>query len=146
MGGYRSSIRSSVPPPEFSIHKPFKVVSPFKDKAFLHQKYVVERLSCEEIARQISSSRTTVLKWLKLSGIKTRRSDYKNTGNNIPFGTTQKEMKVIEKMRVLRQKGYSFWKIAEILNAMGTQTKTSRGKWQARTIQRVLDNSEGKVV
>jgi hypothetical protein len=42
---------------------------PYKNKFFLQQKYVEERLSCEEIAAQIFSARTTVLKYLKIHGI-----------------------------------------------------------------------------
>jgi hypothetical protein len=67
-------------------------VTPFKDKSFLHQKYVVEGLSCEEIATQIFSARTTVLKYLKI--------------------------------HEFRDKGLSYWKIADVLNTMKIPTKT----------------------
>jgi hypothetical protein len=46
----------------------------YKNKSFLHQKYVVEGLSCEEIAEQIFSARTTVLKYIKVYGISVRET------------------------------------------------------------------------
>jgi transposase len=139
-GGWRSFIRTTFPPPEFSIIKPFCAYPVYRDADFLHQKYTLEKLSCEEIAAQISSSRTTVLKWLKLCGIRPRRSDYKDKGNSTPFGSTPKENRVIEKMKALRDKRYSYWKIAEILNAINTRTKTGKGIWHARTVQRILND------
>lgn len=50
----------------------------------------------------------------------------------------QRELKAIEKMRKLREKGFSYWKIAEVLNAMKVPTKTHKGKWHARTVLSVL--------
>lgn len=44
----------------------------YKNKSFLHKKYVVEGLSCEEISTQIFSARTTILKYLQIHGIPIR--------------------------------------------------------------------------
>jgi hypothetical protein len=38
----------------------------------------------------------------------------------------------------LRGKGFSYWKIADILNAMKVPTKTRKGKWHARSVQQIL--------
>jgi hypothetical protein len=39
----------------------------------------------------------------------------------------------------LRAKGFSYWKIADILNSIGVPTKTRKGKWQPRFVKTVLD-------
>lgn len=45
-------------------------------------------------------------------------------------------------MRELRDQGFSYWKIADVLNAMKVPTKTRGGKWLARTVQAILLNNE----
>ena len=149
-GGWRSSARSTFPPALFSIYKPFKLDSLFKDKAFLHQKYSLEKLSCQEIAKEISSSRTTVLKWLKIFEIPVRRTREGPQKSSLPYGKKMiqrsevnfvQEQSNILKMKELRSQGFSYWKIADILNTMKIPTKTSRGRWQARTVQRILDST-----
>ncbi len=124
----------------------------FKDKSFLYQKYVVEGRSCDEIAAQIFSARTTILKYLKAHKI-----PVKEVGQNIikrrhvAYGkrmlrrtevTHLKELATINKMHVLRNQGFSYWKIADILNSMGIRTKTNRGRWHARTIQKILSKDK----
>ena len=83
----------------------------YKNKSFLFQKYVVESLSTDEIASQIFSARSTVLKYLKIYGFPIRE-----TGRNIrrrrslPYGrkivgrnelTHKRELEAIEKMKRL---------------------------------------------
>jgi hypothetical protein len=55
----------------------------------------------------------------------------------------KKELAYIKKMRRFRELGFSYWKIAEIFNEMKVPTKTGKGQWQARTVQRILNNSGG---
>jgi hypothetical protein len=120
----------------------------YKNKFFLHQKYVVEGLSCEEIATQIFSARTTVLKYLKIHGIPVREvgTNQKRTrglayGQKVKQRTTaehKREQEAILKMHELREKGFSYWRIAEVLNTMSVPTKTRKGKWHARTVQAIL--------
>jgi hypothetical protein len=120
----------------------------YKNKLFLQQKYVEERLSCEEIATQIFSARTTVLKYLKIHGISIRQ-----TGTNqkrvrgLAYGQKIKgrkhaehksEQEAILKMHELRTKGFSFWKIADVLNTMKMPKKTRKGRWHAITVQAIL--------
>jgi len=120
----------------------------YKNKFFLQQKYVEERLSCEEIATQIFSARTTVLKYLKLHNIPIREvgSNTKRV-RGLAYGQKIKERSLAEhkreqeavlKMRELRDKGFSFWKIADVLNTMKVPTKTRKGRWHARTVQVIL--------
>ena len=140
------------PPPE--VFKIIQISQPdlYKDQDFLHQKYVIERLSTKEISALIFSSRTAVSKYLKLYGIPIRPHDVTNKSRSqLRYGeawkkravvTHQRELENIEKMRKLRDQGFSFWKIADVFNSLGIQTKTSRGKWHARSIQKVLDSAK----
>ncbi len=50
----------------------------------------------------------------------------------------QREIDTIEHMRDLHSKGFSYWKIAEILNSMGVPTKSRRAKWQAATVMKII--------
>ena len=126
----------------------FQVAPYYLDPNFLHQKYMVERLSTTEIAAQIFSSRSTVTKYLRFHGIPIRE-----TGVNIirrrglGYGSKvrcrlqephQIEQATIEKMRGLRGSGHSYWKIADILNTMKVPTKTKDTKWHARTVHRII--------
>ncbi|TVQ80873.1 MAG: hypothetical protein EA369_01430 [Bradymonadales bacterium] len=49
----------------------------------------------------------------------------------------RKRAETIEKMKELREKGYSYWKISEILNTLKVPPKTKKGRWHARTVQNV---------
>jgi AICAR transformylase/IMP cyclohydrolase PurH len=50
----------------------------------------------------------------------------------------KREQEVILKIRELRNKGLSYWKIVDVLNTMKVPTKTRKGRWHARTIQAIL--------
>lgn len=124
---------------------------PFKDRSFLHQKYVVEGLSCDEIASQIFSARTTVLKYLKIHGIPVREvGTNQKRVRGLAYGQKVKErslaehkreQEAIKKMKDLRDKGFSYWKIADVLNAMKVPTKTHKGKWHSRSVHAILVKS-----
>ena len=147
--GYKvPSIQLVFPPTQISMFSSILVDPPFRNKSFLYQKYVVEGLTCGEIAEQVFSARTTILKHLKLHGIPVRE-----TGSNqkrkrgLSYGQKvqdrqienhQREQENIKKMRELRDKGYSYWKIAEVFNTLKIPTKTRKGKWHAKTIHQIL--------
>jgi hypothetical protein len=116
----------------------------YKNKSFLYQKYVVEGFFCQEIADNIFSARTTVLKYLKEFGIEVR-----GTGSNqrrkrgLAFGAKvqarkvveyKKERQAIERMVSLRGQGYSYQKIADILNTVNVPTKTRKGEWSRKQV------------
>lgn len=50
----------------------------------------------------------------------------------------KREAETIRKMRELRDKGFSYRKIAEVLNTMKVPTKTGRGKWHGKTVYQIL--------
>ena len=90
----------------------------------------------------------SVLRWLRIHGIEVRPTGSNIRRRNLAYGLqlkkrretiASKEVENIQKMRDLRNQGYSYWKIADILNSMKVPTKTGKGAWQARTIQRILD-------
>lgn len=148
MGSPIDPIPNYFPPANISMISVVCTDQSFKDKSFLHQKYVVEGLSCEEIASQIFSARTTVLKYLKIHGIPVREigSNQKRVrglayGHKIKersLAEHKREQKAILKMRELREKGFSYWKIADVLNAMKVPTKTRKGKWHSRSVHAIL--------
>jgi hypothetical protein len=148
MGSPSYPVPDFFPPTNILMISDISDDQPFKNKSFLHQKYIEEGLSCSEIAEQIFSARTTVLKYLKIHnipirevGINQKRVRGLAFGQKIQGRITakhQKELSAIEKMKELRDKGFSYWKIADILNAMKIPTKTRRGKWHARTIHAIL--------
>jgi len=90
-----------------------------------------------------------IAKYLKLYGISPRPNDVMNkTRSQLRYGEAWKKRMVtmdrretenIGKMKKLRDQGFSYWKIADVLNSMGIPTKTGRGKWHARAIQKILD-------
>ena len=148
MGSPIDSIPNFFPPANILMISCLSEDPLYKNKFFLQQKYVEERLSCEEIAAEIFSARTTVLKYLKLHNIpirevgsNTKRVRGLDHGQKIKERTVteyRREKEAILKMRELRDKGFSFWKIAYVLNTMKVPTKTHEGRWHARTLQAIL--------
>jgi hypothetical protein len=152
MGSPIDSIPNYFPPANILMISCLSEDPLYKNKFFLQQKYVEERLSCEEIAAEIFSARTTVLKYLKIHNIPIREIG-RNTrrARGLAFGQKIKERSLAEhkreqeailKMRKLRDQGFSFWKIAKVLNTMEMPTKTRKGRWHARTIQAILLKNE----
>ncbi len=148
MGSPIDSIPNYFPPANILMISCLSEDPLYKNKFFLQQKYVEERLSCEEIAAQIFSARTTVLKYLKLHnmpirevGSNTKRVRGLGYGKKIKARNVaehQREVDAILKMKELRKKGYSYWKIADVLSTMKVPTKTRKGRWHARTVQAIL--------
>lgn len=148
MGSSIYPIPNFFPPASILIKTEVYVDRPYENKFFLYQKYVVEGLTCEEIATQIFSARTTVLKYLKINGIPVREvGSNQKRKRGLAYGSKvqrrsiavyKREQETIAKMIELRDRGFSYWKIAEILNAMKVPTKTGRGKWHARTVLSIL--------
>ena len=141
--------RSEFPHQEVTEIIDFPVVPKHRDEIFLRQKYLVEGLSTRQISDLIFSARSTVVEALKGFGIPLRdvdRTPWYRRGQ-VGYGTrvvngrvtvNQREVDTIEHMAELRDKGFSYWKIAEILNAMGVPTKSRRAQWQAATVMKIL--------
>jgi hypothetical protein len=153
MGSLIQSAPNYFPLANISIKTSVYGNTPYKSKSFLYQKYVIEGLSCEEISTQIFSARTTVLKYLKTYGIPVREvGTNQKRVRGLAYGKkikernlaeSKREMEALKKMRDLRERDFSYWKIAEILNTMKVPTKTRRGKWHARSVHAILNRQSG---
>lgn len=119
----------------------------YKSKSFLQQKYVEERLSITEISKQIFSARSTVVRNLEEFGIPIRNEDRGRKGGAAAFGKRRvkgrdiehkREIEIIAKAKALRERGYSYQKIANVLNAMKVPTKTKAAKWYPKTVRGIL--------
>ena len=49
----------------------------------------------------------------------------------------KRELENIKRMRELRDKGFSYEKIASVFNSMKIPTKTRKGKWHRKTVQSI---------
>jgi hypothetical protein len=124
------------------------------DKSVLAEKYLEQRLSTNEIANRLGASKSTILKYLKLHGIRIRPTGSnirKRPGYGLAYGrriasrkevANKREQEHITRMKELRAKGFSYWKIADAFNTLRIRTKTGRGRWHARSIQQILDTAQ----
>ena len=94
---------------------------------------------------------SSVHTYLRVYGIPVRGSGeniQRRPGRGLAYGRKiskrqesdhKRELEAVAKMRNLREHGFSYWKIADILNSMKVPTKTRRGRWHARSVQQILD-------
>ena len=126
----------------------FPVLPKHRDESFLHKQYVEEGLSASQIARDLSISKSAILNVLKKAGIElaneprpTQRRGQMLYGKKVVNGKVVDhfgEMQNIEKMIQLRNDGYSYHKIASILNTMNVATKSRKAKWQGATVMKII--------
>ena len=57
----------------------------------------------------------------------------------------KRELENIQKMQILREQGYSYWKIAEVLNTMKIPTKTRKAKWHPTTVMKILKKTNSQL-
>ncbi|KYG66819.1 hypothetical protein AZI86_07210 [Bdellovibrio bacteriovorus] len=121
-----------------------------KDASFLREKYLVEELSTQQIADICFSSRSTIVRHLKLNRIALREIDVARNlrAAQIPYGQKllhgnlvpcRSELLMIEKMLRLRNKGFSYQRISELLNNWETPTKNKDSRWHATTVMKILN-------
>ena len=111
--------------------------------------YAKQKLSLEEIALEFKISRCAVTRELRSRGIKIReRGENIRRKRGLKYGKKirnkevvkfKKEAEVIEKIKDLREKGFSYHRIADILNSMKVPTKTSKLKWYAKVVYEILN-------
>jgi hypothetical protein len=130
----------------------FIIEALWKDKDFLHQKYVLEGLSIAQIAAQILSSREAIRMGLIDCGIK-RKSQGKPglRPAQVPYGYRLSngvmvphlgEQKVISSIKKMTDEGLSYRKICEFLISVGVPTKNRGQSWHPEMIRRVLDRAK----
>ena len=92
-------------------------------------------------------SHSTVLTHLRTAGIEIQASASTYRKGQLAFGRKaakgieaehKGEQEVITKMTDLREQGYSYHKIAEILNTMKIPTKSRKAKWHATTVMNII--------
>jgi len=117
-------------------------------KSFLHQKFIVENLTCEDIAKQLGYHKTTIKKYLRKFGIrKSDQEDYAYRCNNIPYGKRlihrkavehKGELKLISTIAKLYSEGLHPNAIARVLDSMNLPTKKRAKGWHHHMIIAIL--------
>lgn len=107
--------------------------------AVLHQKYIVEKATMAQIAKELLCSKNAVRSALIRAGIPIRKG-VKNTGYGVKAvrgrpAEASSERKVIDTIIELRDGGMSFDTIAHFLTKMGVPTKTRRKKWNGGCVR-----------
>ena len=149
---YDDSFRTTSQPEVIDIFE-FDHIPKFRDKFFLTEKYVKDGLSLTQIAALIFSGRSTVTKYLRQFEIPLRQEDVPKvkTASQLKFGERlrrnkvakqKKERAVLNTIRKLRARHYSYHQIARFLNDSGVPTKTGRGKWHGRFVKKLLDRDK----
>lgn len=135
------------PPSEIQVITHIKRISLLKLPSFLHQKYVAESLTINQIAELTLSSRSTVIKYLNEARITIRDEEHRRGGSafgerkiNGRYIPNQTELVLLEKMQLLRNQGLTYGQIAEVLQGLNLPTKR-KGKWTGRGILRILTKS-----
>ena len=138
------------PPPNIPIISNIQHLPLFKSECFLRQKYLEEKLSARQIAALTISARSTVLKYLKEYHISLRSEDgalllhrkgqlgYGERLMNRRIIVHKGELETVEKLTALRKQGFSYWKIADILNSMNVPTKNRGSRWHPTTVMKIL--------
>lgn len=115
-----------------------------KQESFLRLKYLQEGLSPRQISALTFSSRQTVVKYLKATGIPLRQDDQTRV---LPFGKKwrlhriavhEQELATIEKAKQLRAQGLSYDKVAGVMSMMRLKTKTGGTKWYPKTVRDIV--------
>lgn len=118
-------------------------VRPYDDPTLLQQKYIVEKASLAQIAKEFSCSKHAIRNALTRAGIPVRRRAQPGFAA-LGYGTRnvrgrrvddQIEQRVINSIIELREDGMSYDKIASFLTKMGVPTKTRRRKWNGGCIR-----------
>lgn len=133
-----------------SIHQVIDTIQlpapkPTLTESFLKEKYLKEGLSSKEIASLAFSSRATVTNYLNKYGIPLKKVTRRNNGGTV-FGfrkyggksiTLKKEQDIMELIKLYRSKGYSYQKVADLLNEQQIGTKTKKGFWYSKVVRQI---------
>jgi Recombinase len=125
----------------------FNPIPLYKNRDFLHQKYVIEGRSIAQIAAEIFSSKCAIRDHLLEFGFKLRKvggqvgsSRKRNAKKPIQSGPTMK--RVIRAVTELHGQGMSLRQIATFLTHTGMPTRGRGKSWHPEMVSRVLKSSE----
>jgi len=134
--------------PELAIISNTYITSQTISKAVLKQKYEVEQLSLRQIAKDLSSSKTTIRNYLikfnipiKEAGRNRDPSIKRKYGEKLLNGKLiehKQERRVIDSMLEMKEEGLSYSAIARVLNQMKVKTKTQGKSWSWATVRRII--------
>jgi|SRR5580700_1528732 hypothetical protein len=133
--------------PRIYLRAPFSSYKLFADREFLQAEYVFNKKSAKQIAKECGCSHSTILKYLREFGFKIRSICESYPKGQLPYGKHLIEGKVqiheieaavIEKIKALRAKGFSYRHIACVLNTLGIETKHETSRWHATTVMKIL--------
>lgn len=131
------------PPSEIQVITNIKRVPLLKLPSFLHQKYVTENLTVNQIAELTLSSRSTVLKYLNTAQIPLRDEEHRRGGSsygqrklNGRFVKNQTEIELLNKIKMLKNQGLNFQQISDLLQGLNLPTKKG-GKWTRGVVQKI---------
>jgi hypothetical protein len=126
------------------IHEPL-----WKDKDFLHQKYVIEGRSIRQISEEILSSRAAVRDRLIEFGIKRKAQGKPGLRPaQVPYGHRLSngvmvphlgEQRVLSSVKKMVSNGLSYRKVCEFLTSVGVPTKKRGQRWHPETVRRLLN-------
>lgn len=138
------------PPEQIQVITHIKHVSLLKIKSFLQQKYLIEKLTINQIAAVTLSSRSTVIKYLRAAEIQIRDEEHRIGGStygvrkvNGRFVTNHKELELMEKIKTLRDQGLGVQQIADVLQGLNLPTKRG-GKWSRTVVYSILRRMEAR--
>jgi hypothetical protein len=148
MAGHFGANADFFPQPKTVIISDIKHIPLFRNKFFLHQKYVVEGLSIAQIAEEIFSSKEAVRKGLQKTGIEVREAHQPHGRQSQPkFGAKRfggkvtehkTEQKVIDAIEEMRRNKMGLRQIARCLSQMGVPTKCKGVKWHPEMVRRII--------
>ena len=141
--------------PKTSIESSIQVVPAYQSRSFLQAYYIDKGLSARAVAALTFSARSTIIEHLRANNIPLRSADKQRLlhpgqiryGEKILNGRIaphKDELKVIERMKVLRTEGHSYRAIAKILEKNGIPTKNKKLRWHATSIMKILKATSKK--
>lgn len=141
--------RTDFPPNQVSNFIEFNVIPPYRQESFLRTEYLEKGRSIHEIATAIFASRSAVAANIRRLGIPLHAAD-QNPEGQLAYGQRiknghrvchKKEEDTLRRMHDLRRQGFSYHKIADILNTLAIPTKTRKSKWHGTTVMNILKSS-----
>ena len=137
-GPSRSLYQNLFPPGKIVDSLSVSVFPAYKNRDFLHQKYVVEGLSIAQIAEQIGSSKSAIQKSLVRFGIPIRvpHQNHQTIRKKQPRQVSRADLVAAESINALKGKGLSLREIADVLTKMKVPTPAGGKKWHPEMVRR----------
>ncbi|MBT4792995.1 MAG: hypothetical protein HON90_15570 [Halobacteriovoraceae bacterium] len=136
------------PPLQLIVKKEFFPKPRYKDKDFLHRKYVLEGRSVRQIADEIFSSREAVRVNLMKHGVKLREpNQHHGRPAQIKYGHKAfknevvehfKEQRVVRAVNEMKEQGMSLRAIARSLQELKIPTKCRGKSWHPEMVKRII--------